>query len=406
MIIKIETPKKKGGSIRDRLDYLLDRDPSTVSVLWRDLPESALIAYDKTIPRKVKYYRAIVGFTPEEYARLSKEDKQRLLDDLMEELFRGYKGGNRPPVHVVEHRDTSTVHWHVTIINDVAGKDSRFWFPKRDLKWLASVQDYLNRKYRLDNPRERIKDFKKCIYGRYQALFSQKPEHRKREYIRRELYNLVEDIIRYGHASNRDELIAWLEDRGLPVVRRGRHYITVKVGDLKIRLKGGRFHEGARYDSSSTAGTKDHSRQDREDIAELQRRIAEFGQRRFNTLGKVSAKVAVGLSHRGHTDRTSDGLEDVGNLLSSLRAYLSNRDRQRRKRLHSSSARALKEEKWRQLSNLATTREHEDLLQKTVKLTEELIEQLTRKTGVQLPRDLFNFKIEKETEYEKGGMAL
>lgn len=402
MIIKIETPKG-GGSIKDRLDYLLDRDPSTVSVLWRDLPESALISYDHTITRKTKYYRAIVGFSAEEYARLSKKDKQRLLDDLMEQLFYGYKHGNRPPVHIVEHRDTKAVHWHVTIVNDVAGRDSRFWFPKRDLPWLASVQDYLNRKYGLDDPRERIKDFKKFLHGKYSAIFSKDAEDRTREYLRRRLYSLTQDLIERRIVSNREGLINYLQNElGLNVVRKGKNFITVQIGRKKVRLKGAWYERGATYHREGGKETQRHSGAHGADLADLQRRIAEFGYRRYRALGKVANQVVASLPSSGSGDRTLDRLEDLGRALAELRK-LSNHKRQHRKSL-STSSRALKEERWRQLSALSTSQEHQDLLQKTSKILEDLIEQLNKTQKIHLPKDLFAFK--REEEYEKGGMSI
>jgi len=59
------------------------------------------------------------------------------------------------------------------------------------------------------------------------------------------------------------------------------------------------------------------------------------------------------------------------------------------------------------LSNLSTSREHEDLLQKTARLTEELVEQLIKKTGFQLPKDIFErIKIHREEYTQEGGFSL
>ncbi len=400
MIIKIKTPKK-GGSIKDRLDYLLERDPSTVSVLHRDLPESTLMSYDRTIPRKTRYYMGIVGFSAEEYARLSKEDKQKLLGDVLTELFRGYRGGNRPPVHIVEHRDTSAVHWHITIVNDLNGKDSRFWFPKRDLDWLASVQDYLNRKYNLDNPRERLRDTKKYFHGRYSAIFDKNVENRSREYLRRRLYALTEDIIRNHLVQDRDGLVRYLrEELGLNVVREGKRFITIQVGKKKIRLRGKHYERGATYSGESPETAQGYSGTDGSSLEELQRRIIELGYRRYRALGKVSAQVVASLPHSGSGDRPHSGMEDAQRYLSALRNYLSASRKHGRKSVYTGSARQVKEEKWRQLSQLASTREHEDLLQKTARLAEELAETLQKKSGFTMPD--FTFHIEKDHDHERG----
>ncbi len=381
MIIRIES----GSDLKERFDYLLNRDPSVVSVLHRDLSERAMLQLADSIPRKNKFFSIVVSFAPEDRGKVEK-NRQEILSDLLGELLKGYK--IKPATHVVEHRDDNCLHWHITILNDSGGKDTRFFWWKRDMSWLNAVQDYIRTKYNLAVPMHRQSSLRVNLSRRYKHLLEKIPELRNREHLRRKLHQLAESLYRDREATNREELIERFRELGFEITRKGRNYITVKIGDIRVRLKGAIYDESFGTNRTSSEKKSSANQGDRRDPQQLRNQIDEAGRARFNEIRKLNLSLDNHFSSHRDSGGSSLRLEDVGKILSQLRKLPGSRSH-RRKSL--SSARTLKEERWRQLSVLATSEAHQDLLEKTNKILGELLEELNKHQKVQIPKFVFDF---------------
>ena len=303
MLIRIRTCKS--NDLRKRFDYLLrekapgePRDPEKCRVVYRDAPEEVFVEAAKNIKRKEVYYSLIVSFHPKDKEKYL-DNRERIIEDLKEELFRGYPEDNRPMVHIVEHLDEKHPHLHLTVLNDVNGKAARFWYHRRDLAWLNSVQAYLRRKYDLTDPRspehqatlhENRSRARAEALARLErkAAFDQEARRRLREIrtrdqLRREVNRLAEEAYMSGLVRDREELVEHFKGLGLKVPRTGRDYVTVALQteggkELRIRLRGSIYEDGF----SVTEGPGEAKR----DLSELRRRIEEAGQSRFSDLRK------------------------------------------------------------------------------------------------------------------------
>ncbi len=298
MIIRVRTCRSR--DIRQRFEYLLwGRDPEKCFVYERDMPEECFARLIDQIPRKEKYWSVIVSFHPRDRLKFL-EHLPEIVDDLREEFFRGYPKGQRPGWHVVVHLDGGNPHLHITIANDVDGRAVRWWYHKRDLQWLNSVQTYLRAKYNLTDPRspyhaetlheDRSRARREALARlERRAQFDEEArrklqEIRTRDELRRKVNELAERAYLEGLVADREELIRHFEELGLKVPRRGRDYITVSLTtstgkEIRVRLRGSIYGQGFRLSSGGQGEAK-------QDVEWLRKKVEETGAARFSDFAR------------------------------------------------------------------------------------------------------------------------
>jgi len=371
-----------GGSLKERFRYLLvereggrPRDPSLVSVVWKDLPEDAMCAVAEQTKRKTKYYSLVVSFAPEDRATYLRR-RDEIVQDLINLLTAGYS--HPPALHVVEHLDERNPHLHITVLNDVCGRDARFYFHRRDENWLNAIQAYLRAKYNLADPDTRRRTISRDLSRRARALARKLPKMGRRERRRDAIHKFVEDLVMSGLVNSREDVVNILKKAGLEIVRTSRDYITVRDSSgLKIRLRGKYYEEGfllSRHPGKRTASPTQHPGRHREDLATLRNRIREAARKRFAEISKLNNKIAHDLRRLELSPRAAPGLgglQQMGRL--HLHRPMHARSRQQRSALSTSGTRQIVEDKYKSLWAVQTTQEHKEAMQKLAEMAQELL---------------------------------
>ena len=307
MLIRVKSCHTK--DLRQRFRYLLQkrapgdpRDPEKCFVVYRDLPEEAMVRLTEQMERKRTYWSVVVSFHPQDREKFL-QHMPEIVEDLVEEFRRGYPSGSEPLVHAVVHLDEDHPHIHFTILNQTQdGRASRWWYYRRDQEWLNAVQDYIRAKYRLTNPRDprfswllredrsraRAEAVRRLIEKAQKGDGEARRKLRlleERDRLRREVHKVCEMAYLEGEVSSREELVEWLEAQGLEVTRTGRDYITVAIpmGEgkkLRIRLRGSIYHEDFHV-SPGDRRAPETSPGDEPDIEGLRRAIEAAGKTRF-----------------------------------------------------------------------------------------------------------------------------
>ncbi|WP_457611294.1 relaxase/mobilization nuclease domain-containing protein [Lutibacter sp.] len=218
MIIAYSKHGQSGGvkyAINNKTAKVLAGDP--------ELTEQ-LIKQNKN---KLKYRSGIISF---EEKNPPKEVVQDVIDNFIKSTFAGLEP-EQYNILLVEHTNTDNYHIHFTIprIELSTGKSFNPHWHKEDQKRLLKLQDYLNAKHGLSNPFE-IQKAKTLQDIDFKAL--------NRNKAKEEINSFVEKLVIERRVQNRDELIKYFTESGIDVVRQSKSFITIKIDDVRIRLKG------------------------------------------------------------------------------------------------------------------------------------------------------------------------
>lgn len=218
MIIAYSKHGKSGGvkyAISNKTAKVLAGDPKITE---------QLIKQNKN---KLKYRSGIISF---EEKNPPKEVVQDVIDNFIKSTFAGLEP-EQYNILMVEHTNTDNYHIHFTIprLELSTGKSFNPHYYKQDQIRLLKLQDYLNAKHGLSNP-FKAKKAKTLQDIDFKAL--------NRNKAKEEINSFIEKLVIERRVQNRDELIKYLTESGLDVVRQSKSFITIKLNDTRIRLKG------------------------------------------------------------------------------------------------------------------------------------------------------------------------
>ena len=313
MIIAYSKHGKSGG-----VRYAISNKTAKVLVGDPKITEQ-LIKQNKN---KLKYRSGIISF---EEKNPDKKIVQDVIDNFIKSTFTGLEK-DQYNILMVEHTNTDNYHIHFTIprLELTTGKSFNPHWHKEDQKRLLKLQDYLNAKHGLSNPFE-AKKAKTLQDIDFKAL--------NRNKIKEEINSFVEKLIIERRVQNRDELIKYFTESGFDVVRQSKNFITIKIDDTRIRLKGIYYadtftdieattRELRKAEQEHTADTPKQLEQLKQELDELIQRKAERNRERYkkefekgagrdrrNNVGvSKNNKVAINSTPDSAYDRRSNGV--------------------------------------------------------------------------------------------------
>jgi len=218
MMISYSKHGKTGG-----VKYAINNKTAKVLVGDPQITEQ-LIKHNKN---KLKYRSGIITFE-------EKNPDKKIVQDVIDHFIKSTFAGLNPEQYnilMVEHTNTNHYHIHFTIVRLelTTGRAFNPHWHREDQVRLIKLQDYLNAKHNLTNPFEAEKA-KTLQDIDFKAL----NRNQKKEAISK----FVEQLIIKRRVQNRDELVKYFKDSGIDVVRQSKSFITIKLNDERIRLKG------------------------------------------------------------------------------------------------------------------------------------------------------------------------
>ena len=292
MIIAYSKHGKSGGvkyAISNKTAKVLAGDPKITE---------QLIKQNKN---KLKYRSGIISF---EEKNPPKEVVQDVIDNFIKSTFAGLEP-EQYNILMVEHTNTDNYHIHFTIprLELSTGKSFNPHYYKQDQIRLLKLQDYLNAKHGLSNP-FKAKKAKTLQDIDFKAL--------NRNKAKEEINSFIEKLVIERRVQNRDELIKYLTESGLDVVRQSKSFITIKLNDTRIRLKGIYYadtftnlgavgEELRRREQKHTAVAPTELRKLEQELDRLIQHKAEFNRKRY----KATKRNGVG-KHRLGTRATKN----------------------------------------------------------------------------------------------------
>ena len=271
---------------------------------------------------KLKYRSGIISF---EEKNPDKKIVQDVIDNFIKSTFAGFEP-EQYNILMVEHTNTDNYHIHFTIprLELTTGKSFNPHWHKEDQVRLLKLQDYLNAKHGLSNPFS-AKKAKTLQDIDFKAL--------NRNKIKEEINSFVEKLVIERRVQNRDELIKYFTESGIDVVRQSKNFITIKIDDTRIRLKGIYYadtftdieattRELRKAEQEHTADTPEELEQLKQELDELIQRKAERNRERYkkefekgagrdrrNDVGvSKNNKVAINSTPDSAYDRRSNGV--------------------------------------------------------------------------------------------------
>jgi len=276
------------GNPKARVDYLLfgtkkePRDKEKVDVLEGNARLFLEIA--KLNRYKTTSYNLLVSFVEDKKEleeKLKKQGKtiQDVYNEFMNLLVRAFYDDEELNIFSVGHSDTDNYHFHITIDSRNQLTDTQLYFEKtRDFeKYMRLVEKFVSLKYQVSlDVKPSLRNRGRAGVKKIKQILKERGEYREqtRDEIKEEITNILAEQIGLGAVNSREELIDFLESiEGLEITRAGKNYITIKYGDMKVRLKGGIYDE-RRFDEIKREITSDKTRT-REDISRELERVSE-----------------------------------------------------------------------------------------------------------------------------------
>ena len=221
------------GSAQSAINYFLarsgtdgeERDPVPVILAG----DPALIARTAEVsPHKWKYTSGVLSWAPGE--EISEEIEQELIQSFEDYAFAGIDPEKRPPVLWVRHLHAGHHEMHFVSPRSLNDGRSYNMRPPGDEKRWDSFRAYFNAREGWADPEDP---------GRARLIslpdWIEKARKRGRgppETIQETITDWVEQRVRYGIISNRDDLINQFKEQGYDLARKSKNYISIKLNKL------------------------------------------------------------------------------------------------------------------------------------------------------------------------------
>ncbi len=283
MISYSEHGSGSGGSVSDYLDKEL------AEILEGDLKLTQDLINCNT--NKLKYRSGIIAF---EGAKPS----DKIIKDIISEFKRSTFAGLEDEQYnllLVEHNDTNNYHIHFVIprLELRTMKSFNPHWHTADQERLLQLQSYLNGKHNLSNPFQEEK----------RTTLSNINTKCKKDAIKIQINEIVEENIINGNIKNRDDVIKFFEDSGIEVVRKnGTKDITIALDGNRCRLKGAyygkTFTDIGAVTNEIKRAEREHTVTSSEQLNELKQKLDRFILKKaeYNTTKYNKTKVGINIS--------------------------------------------------------------------------------------------------------------
>ncbi|RLA79824.1 MAG: hypothetical protein DRG78_12155 [Epsilonproteobacteria bacterium] len=240
--------KKSGKGVSGAVEYVLEnRDMNFVALLKGDAQITKDLIFTNT--NKYKYSSGIIAFgndTP------TKEQVMDIIAEFEKSTFAGLEQ-EQYNILWVEHTDTSKYHLHFVIprLELSTQKALNPNWHKADQDRLMLLQDYINNKYKFENPFQADKR---------QTLKIDKKQS-NRDKTREHIHSIIEDNIIDGKITCRDDIVDFLNsNENIEVTRTTKKSMSILIDEQKIRFEGIYYEKTFRDISSISHQLQDTER--------------------------------------------------------------------------------------------------------------------------------------------------
>lgn len=284
MIFKI-FGNKGAGSATASVNYLVgkDHDRAGAMVLKGNIEVTRQLA--ESLDFKNRYTVGVLSFEEKD---LPEQTKAEIMASFESTVFAGLEQ-DQYSIAWVEHKDKDRLELNFFIANVElsTGKRLQPYYDRTDRGLIKAWKDTINYDYSLTDPN----DPKKTL-----DLKPNQNLPRNKNEFRQLIHDVIKQEVLAGTINNRDEVIAYMEQRGLEVARTTKTALSIKDpdGGQNIRFKGEYYEQNFRVDESYTAtqdrASRDYRTTERERIqrtrTELESRITakrEYNQARYSS---------------------------------------------------------------------------------------------------------------------------
>ena len=282
MIFKI-FGNRGAGSATASVNYLVgkDHDRAGATVLKGNIEVTRQLA--ESLDFKNRYTVGVLSFEEKD---LPEQTKAEIMASFESTVFAGLEQ-DQYSIAWVEHKDKDRLELNFFIANMelATGKRLQPYYDRADRGLIKAWKDTINHDYQLSDPNDP------------QKTLDLKPNQslpRNKNDFRQLIHDTIKQEVLANNIKNRDEVIAYMGQMGLEVVRTTKTAISIKDpdGGQNIRFKGEYYEQNFRVDESYTAtqdrASRDYRTEQRERIssirAELESRVTakrEYNQARY-----------------------------------------------------------------------------------------------------------------------------
>lgn len=282
MIFKI-FGNRGAGSATASVNYLVgkNQDRAGAGVLKGNIEVTRQLA--ESLDFKNRYTVGVLSFEEKD---LPEQTKAEIMASFESTVFAGLEQ-DQYSIAWVEHKDKDRLELNFFIANVElsTGKRLQPYYDRTDRGLIKAWKDTINHDYSLTDPN----DPKKTL-----DLKPNQNLPRNKNEFRQLIHDVIKQEVLAGTINNRDEVIAYMEQRGLEVARTTKTALSIKDpdGGQNIRFKGEYYEQNFRVDESYTAtqdrASRDYRTTERERIqrtrTELESRVTakrEYNQARY-----------------------------------------------------------------------------------------------------------------------------
>ncbi len=293
MIIANKTPRLNAQGM---MAYLIDKHRDVEPRVLRGDRDLTCALYDLADQQGIvnKAVMSVISFRTNE--KVTEEMKQKELDEFEKKWFDTLK--EKVTYIAVEHNEKNNYHIHLYIVKMVDGRAFNPFPPghQQALENYVAVRNY-------DNGFEQVEKTRLSRYQKPEFNKDSKTAFKKHSFKRndekKQIDEVLQNLVRNETLKNRDELINYLNLQGYEIARKNDNYISIKKDDESIRLKGGIYGTETPYNDLINRRPKAFDIDEKRLLVnDDTRKRNEYNQERFGakpikTMHKITKEITI-----------------------------------------------------------------------------------------------------------------